>query len=129
MIENENVLMGHFMNLNVSGVQEILPDQHIYLNKEKSLFIQLLWNCFGTFKKYGDSYLTILPGRCEHVNGIGTNTYCLYGNRSRSYIEILVMTDENNVTGIAECYCFSHDRPFKNLKERLYIDPDKGSPF
>jgi tetratricopeptide (TPR) repeat protein len=116
--------------MDVYALNKIL-DYREYSDVEKPIFLEKFEKVFGIFKERGNSRLVSTNGVCKgcqkgHI-GIG-----FVGNQDDTYIELMIMTENNRVVDIFECNHFEFDTYNKeHLGQRLYLNiiEDNDFPF
>lgn len=111
-----------FTKMDVEMVSTLLEDNITYQDYNKSLFIRKLGDLFFEFSQLGDFLLLVEKGECYGCS-CGVSGYTFVGNKSRSYIDIVFVSDsEGNISDIYECGEFFNKRAKVSKKNRLYLD-------
>ncbi|WP_159468328.1 hypothetical protein [Dyadobacter sp. 3J3] len=127
MKKNEEYdLIQSFINIDLGSTKKILNNNEYYLNRQKSVFMVLLTQCFINLQKKGDTKLYVSDGRCMFPT-FNVNSYTFTGNFTGNYLELNIHAEEGRVTGLSECYCYSTEDNSEMQSVRLYIDPKRGS--
>lgn len=131
-----------FSKMDADMISTLLDDDKTYQDFSKILFVRKLGDLFFEFSQLGDTFLVLDRGECYGCS-CGVSGYSFVGNKSKSYVDIVFMRDENKkVTDIYECGEFFNKHSKIEKKNRLFLDkyvdfdvedeedyPDNGDPF
>lgn len=103
-------------------VSTLLDGAYTYQDYSKSSFIKKLDELFFKFSQSGDFHLLMERGECYGCS-CGSKGYSFIGNKSKSYIDFIFITnDENQVIDIYECDEFNNKSTKHRKKKRLFLD-------
>lgn len=113
----------HFMcKMDSDMVSTLIDDSRTYQDFGKTLFIRKLGDLFFEFSQLGDFQLLKERGECFGCS-CGVSGFTFIGNKSRSYIDIVFVTnDDNQIIDIYECGEFFNKGSRIKKKNRLYLD-------
>ncbi len=116
--------------MDIYALNKIL-DYREYSDVEKPVFLNKLEAVFDIFKERGNTQLGCNYGVCKgcHLGHVGIG---FIGDEDDSYIELLILSENNRVTDIFECQNFEFDSCNKEqLGERLFLNikEDDDYPF
>jgi hypothetical protein len=106
-------------------------DYREYSDVDKPFFLEKLNRVFDTFKERGNVKLAITNGVCKGCKN-GHIAVAFVGDEDDTYIELMILSENNKVTDIFECNNFKFDTYNKELLgQRLYlhIKEDDEFPF
>jgi len=111
-----------FTKMDSEMISSLLDDQLTYQDYSKHLFVRKLGDLFFEFSQLGDFLLLVEKGECYGCS-CGLSGYSFIGNKSRSFVDIVFMSDEKgNITDIYECGEFFNKRSKYRKKNKLYLD-------
>lgn len=117
-----DAVLHFFSKMDVDMVSTLLADNITYQDLSKTLFIRKLGDLFFEFSQMGDFELLLERGECIGCS-CGISGYTFVGNKSRSYIDIVFVTDDNDkITDIYECGEFFNKNSNTIKRHRLYLD-------
>ncbi len=110
-------------------VSTLLDDHRLYQDLPKDRFIRKLGDLFWEFSQKGDFFLNSEPGECFGCSP-GKKGFSFIGNKSKSYINLVFITGENDhIFDIYECDEFCTVKFGLNKKNRLYLDKNEVIDF
>ncbi len=113
--------------MDIEMIDAFLDKNKTYQDFEKSIFIDKLQVAFEEFKERGDTFLISIEGRCNGCD-ISKTGFSFVGNVSRSHMDILFDTSNNQIDDLYECSRFKNNQPLIELKGIIEIDQDRD-PF
>jgi hypothetical protein len=93
--------------MNIDGLEKILEYRE-YSDVEKPFFLSKLSEVFDVFKVRGNTHLIITNGICKGCQ-CGKEGVALIGNFDNSYLELLILTENEKVIDIFECNNFAYE--------------------
>ena len=115
--------------MDIYGLDKIL-DYREYSDVEKPFFLEKLNIVFDKFRELGNSRLVSTNGICNgcQKGHIGVS---FIGNEDESYMELMIMSENNRVSDIFECNNFVFESFNKeHLGKRIYLNiEDNEFPF
>lgn len=111
--------------LDIEMPNSILEKNLKYQDFEKQKFLSKLQIVFDKFQMLGDTYLEIYDGKCNECNKCDTGVSFI-GNISKTYIDLIIKSDQDKVTDIFECSNFKNDDDGIIKERRQFID---DTPF
>lgn len=116
--------------MDIYSLDKIL-DYREYSDVDKPFFLEKLKIVFKTFKKRGNKRLISTNGVCNGCQ-YGHIGIAFIGENDDSYLELMIMSENDKVTDIFECNSFKFDTYNKELLgQRLFLSiyGDDGFPF
>ena len=116
--------------MDIYSLDKIL-DYREYSDVEKPFFLEKLNIIFDTFKERGNIRLVSTNGVCKGCQH-GHVGVAFIGDNDDTYIELMILSENDKVTDIFECNSFKFDTYNKEfLGQRLFlsINGDDGFPF
>ena len=116
--------------MDIYALDNIL-DYREYSDVDKPLFLEKLNIVFTTFKERGNIRLVITSGVCKGCQH-GHVGVAFVGDNDDSYIELMILSENDKVTDIFECNNFKFDTYNKELLGQrllLRINEDDEFPF
>ena len=107
--------------LDIEMLYDILDGNLTYQDFKKQKFLYQLQLVFEEFQKLGDTYLEIYDGKCNRCNKCDSGISFI-GNISKTYIDIIIKSDQDKVTDIFECSDFKNNNAQIVKKGRQLID-------
>jgi len=127
---HEEAVKYFISNMDIHGLDKIL-DYREYYDIEKYDFLTVMSSAFYIFKERGNTKLTITNGVCKGCQH-GHKGYSFIGNNDDSYMELLILLENERVSDIFECNMFKYNTYNKEyLKNRITLknDDDSEMPF
>ena len=116
--------------MDIYGLNKIL-DYREYSDVEKPIFLEKLNIVFEKFKERGNTRLVSTNGVCQGCQH-GHIGVAFIGDSDDTYIELMIMSEKDNVSDIFECNNFKFESYNKeHLGKRLFLNiiEDSGFPF
>ena len=116
--------------MDIYALDKIL-DYREYADVDKPFFLEKLNSVFDTFKERGNIRLVSTNGVCKGCQH-GHIGVAFVGDNDDTYIELLIMSENDQVTDIYECNNFKFDTYNKELlgeRLSLRINEDDELPF
>ncbi len=116
--------------MDIYSLDKIL-DYREYSDVDKPFFLEKLNIVFDTFKERGNIRLVSTNGVCKGCQH-GHVGVAFIGDNDDTYIELMILSENDKVTDIFECNSFKFDTYNKELLgQRLFlsINGDDGFPF
>ncbi len=120
--------------MNIEGLEKILEYRE-YSDVEKPIFLSKISDVFDLFKDRGNTHLIESFGVCKGCQ-CGKEGVAFIGNFDDSYIELLILTENEKVYDIFECNNFAYASYNKehlgkrvSLRIKKYDDDDDDMPF
>jgi hypothetical protein len=116
--------------MDIYALDKIL-DYREYADVDKSFFLEKLNSVFDTFKQRGNIQLVSTNGVCKGCQQ-GHIGVAFVGDNDDTYIELMIMSENDKVTDIFECNNFKFDTYNKELlgeRLSLRINEDDEFPF
>ncbi|WP_354361775.1 hypothetical protein [Pedobacter sp. UYP30] len=106
-------------------LRDILDDNLTYQDFPKNIFLYRMQMVFDDFAELGDTNLNSHIGNCNDCNKCDVGLSFI-GNRSNSYIDLIIKSTDGQITDIYECPNFKNEDNFLIKKSKHYID---DNPF
>lgn len=106
--------------LDLELIGNTLDESLKYQNFEKQMFLSKLGQVFKDFQALGDTYLESQEGKCDSCSFLYKG-FSFIGNNSKSYIDLIIQSDESKITDIFECDKFKTSKARLSKKRRHYI--------
>jgi hypothetical protein len=117
MITHEGAILDFICKMDTEMIDTFL-DMPTYQDLPKEKFIDLLDIAFGKFKTAGDTRLVRLSGVCQGECGnTGCNGYSFIGNKSGMQMPMVILTKDNRVTDIFDCFGFKYTQQVRRAKQ------------
>ena len=114
--------------MDIYGLNKILHYRE-YSDVEKPIFLDKLNIVFDKFKERGNTRLVSTNGVCNGCQH-GHIGIAFIGSEDDTYIELLIMSEDNIVTDIFECNNFTFESYNKeHLGKRLFLNIIEDSEF
>ena len=116
--------------MDIYGLDKILEYRE-YSDVDKPFFLEKLNNVFDTFKERGNIRLVSTNGICNGCQH-GHKGVAFIGDNDDTYLELMIMSENDKVTDIFECNNFKFDTYNKELLGQrlfLHINGDNEFPF
>jgi hypothetical protein len=108
-------------NFDINGLNDILDENLQYQKLEKHIFLDKLGIVFAEFLEVGDTYLESHSGHCNRCNKCDSGISFI-GNKSRSYIDLIIVSENGKVSNIFECSDFATNEKMIIKGEKRYIN-------
>ena len=114
----------HFMSvMDLEMVQVVLDEGNEYRsNADKEELEVTLKKAFAEFRKMGDEYLRVEPGKCINKRcRFGSGGYSFVGNKSDAHLDLITKGSANHVEEVFLCRSFRFRRGRKPKGEALIV--------
>ena len=114
----------HFMSvMDLEMVQVVLDEGNEYRSKvDKEELGVSLKKAFAEFRKKGDEYLKVEPGKCINKRcRFGSGGYSFVGNKSDAHLDLITKGSANHVEEVFLCRSFRFRRGRKPKGEALIV--------
>jgi hypothetical protein len=118
----------HFIEkMNIQKLDELLLLNR-YAGISKSKFLTELKGVFQEFNDAGDTVLYASQGVCKGCK-VGCSGYTFLSNKSRNYIDLVIVSENDKVTDIYECNQFKNERYVKSMLGKRIKFYNDDMPF
>ncbi len=114
----------HFMSvMDLEMVQVVLDEGNEYRsNADKEELEVTLKKAFAEFRKKGDEYLRVEPGKCINKRcRFGSGGYSFVGNKSDAHLDLITKGSSTHVEEVFLCRSFRFRRGRKPKGEALIV--------
>jgi len=114
----------HFMSvMDLEMVQVVLDEGNEYRsNADKEELEVTLKKAFAEFRKMGDEYLRVEPGKCINKRcRFGSGGYSFVGNKSDAHLDLITKGSSTHVEEVFLCRSFRFRRGRKPKGEALIV--------
>lgn len=114
----------HFMSvMDLEMVQVVLDEGNEYRsNADKEELEVTLKKAFAEFRKMGDEYLRVEPGKCINKRcRFGSEGYSFVGNKSDAHLDLITKGSSTHVEEVFLCRSFRFRRGRKPKGEALIV--------
>jgi hypothetical protein len=126
-------LLNSFETMDIEKLRFYLKDEYSYQDTTKEVFLNQIEKLFNSYKSAGDTQLLIHKGQCgsNECSNCGKGGYRFVGNQSKNYLDLLFITEGDDVTDIFDCSSFKPDidTGVLNSSSSIYINRDDEISF
>lgn len=126
-------LLNCFTEIDIEKLRFYLKEDYSYQDTTKEVFLTEIERIFNAHKNAGDTQLLIYKGQCgsNECNNCGKGGYRFIGNQSKNYLDLLFITEGDDVTDIFDCGTFKTDEDTGELNSSsfIYINRDDEISF
>lgn len=128
-----NSILNFFSTMDIDGLRLYLKDEYSYQDTTKEIFLHELGSIFESYKNSGDTELILYTGKCagKSCANCGKKGYRFVGNHSKNYIDLLFITEGDEIIDIFSCNEFETTTLIENLgmKAEIYVQTDDKITF